>query len=156
MIRIRTYRPTDARACAQLIRATYAAYNAAGGSTAAVKRYLDKHYPLGDLPAIRRTFARTPVFFVAVAGRSVVGLVRGSDNRIVSLFVDGRQHRQGIGTRLVERFERECAKRELKCVVLRAAPYAVPFYQTLGYVKTTGVKKYFGLPVQPMRRWLGR
>jgi hypothetical protein len=40
--------------------------------------------------------------------------------------------------------------------VLRGSLYATPFYQSMGYRKTTGVRKLHGLKIQPMRKELKR
>jgi len=89
-----------------------------------------------------------------VAGTRVVGVVRGIENRLVNLFVDGKCHRQGIATRLVQTFERTCRAAGHDEIVLRGSLYATPFYEAVGYRKTTGVRNFRGLRVQPMRKRL--
>jgi len=42
---------------------------------------------------------------VAVDGSKVVGVVRGVENHLINLFVDGDYQRQDIATRLVQRFQ---------------------------------------------------
>ncbi len=74
-----------------------------------------------------------------------------------SLFVNGSFHRQGIGRRLVERFEKEYLGRGVTVFKLWATLYAVPFYQAMGYRKSTGVRFIHsfdgqGLPSQPMKK----
>jgi len=76
-----------------------------------------------------------------------------------SLFVDGGRHRRGIGRCLVERFEKACREDGVVEVKVAATAYAVPFYQTLGYRRSTGVRTMAsfdgrGLPYQPMRKTL--
>jgi GNAT superfamily N-acetyltransferase len=70
-------------------------------------------------------------------------------------------HRQGIGRRLVERFEQELLRQGAVEVKVAATLYAVPFYLQMGYNRTTGIRagrsfEGAGLPYQPMRRFLGR
>ena len=108
-----------------------------------------------------------PSVWVATAQREIVGVLRGgrTDHRdrtvLSSLFVSGRHHRQGIGRALVKRFEEEYADQAVKIFTLAAALYAVPFYLSLGYKKSTGVRSTSsfgepGLPYQPMRKTVKR
>jgi len=156
VIRIRAFDPSLALPAARLIRRTYSRFNAGHSPAAAVRRYLDQHYPLGDPAGLQRTFAAAPLCLVAIDGRSVVGIIRGKGNQVVSLFVDGRLHRRGIGRRLLGRFEAAARRAGHSAIVLRAAPHAVAFYQAMGYSRTTGARRYHGLSVQPMRRVLER
>jgi putative acetyltransferase len=97
--------------------------------------------------------------FVAEDNGEIVGVLRGRIDKLASLFVRGDHQRQGIGRRLVERFEQECRQREAMVIRVTATMYAVPFYQAMGYKKSTGARcgRSFdgrGLPVQPMRKVL--
>jgi GNAT superfamily N-acetyltransferase len=143
------------RAVAALISTTYARFNSREGRPQAVRAYIDSYAPEGKCEDdIHRRFARTPACYVAVVGHEVIGVVRGIENRLINLFVDGSCHRQGIGTDLVKRFERACREAGYPDVKLRASLYAAPFYEALGYKKTTGVRSFHGLKIQPMRKKL--
>jgi len=155
MITIRKYRREDARAVAGLIGRTYARFNRHEGTKQAVRDYIQSYDPMGKKTEdIHRRFRRTPNCFVAVTGSQIVGVVRGTENRLVNLFVDGNCHRQGIATRLVERFEKACRKAGGKDIVLRSSLYATPFYESVGYKKTTGIRHFHGLRIQPMKKIL--
>ena len=155
MIGIRKYQPGDAVAVSRLISQTYARFCRNEGTRAAVRRYVETYDPKGKPVAeIRKRFARTPYCFVAVHGSTVVGVVRGTANRIGNLYVDARYHRRGLATRLVQRFEGACRKAGSEEIVLRSSLYAIPFYQSVGYKKTTGVRNFHGHKVQPMRKKL--
>jgi GNAT superfamily N-acetyltransferase len=155
MITVRKYRRGDARLVAALISETYSRFNQHEGTKQAVREYVESYNAKGKMTEdIHKRFSRTPNFFVAVTGSRVVGMVRGIDNRLVNLFVDGNYHRQDIATRLVERFEKACRKAGFKEIVLRGSLYATPFYESVGYKKTTGVLNFNGLKVQPMRKKL--
>jgi GNAT superfamily N-acetyltransferase len=56
------------------------------------------------------------------------------------LFVRGDRHRQGIGRRLVEHCEQECARLDSGVIRLAATLYAVPFYLAMGYRKSSGIR----------------
>ena len=74
-----------------------------------------------------------------------------------SLFVSGAHHRQGIASALVEQFEQEYTAQGVRVFKLMATLYAVPFYVSVGYKKSTGVRSMRsfeedGLPYQPMKK----
>jgi GNAT superfamily N-acetyltransferase len=90
-----------------------------------------------------------------------VGALRGRPDRLQSLFVDQAYHRQGIGRRLVERFEDECRRQNATEIQCAATLYAIPFYLSMGYEKVGDVETgpcfegdYFMW--QPMRKMLVR
>ena len=87
----------------------------------------------------------------------IIGVLRGRPGRLASLFVIEERHRRGVGSRLVERFEQEVRSAGGGRVRVAATLFAVPFYQALGYRKTTGPRtlRSFdgeGLPYQPMMK----
>jgi GNAT superfamily N-acetyltransferase len=97
--------------------------------------------------------------FVAEDEGGIVGVLRGRPGRLQSLFVSGSHHRRGIGRRLVERFEQESIRRRVTHVKVAATLFAVPFYLSLGYKRSTGVRAGWsfegrGLQYQPMRKAL--
>ena len=98
--------------------------------------------------------------FVAEDGREIVGVLRGRKGRLAGLFVREDHHRQGIGRRLVRRFERECLRQGSTVIRVAATLYAIPFYAAVGYKKSTGIRsggsfEGRGLKYQPMRKVLG-
>jgi GNAT superfamily N-acetyltransferase len=97
--------------------------------------------------------------FVAEDEGEIVGVLRGRKDRLASLFVRGDRHRQGIGRRLVGRFEQECLRQGATVIRVAATLYAVPFYLKMGYKRSTGVRSGWsfegrGLRIQPMRKVL--
>jgi GNAT superfamily N-acetyltransferase len=89
----------------------------------------------------------------------IVGVLRGRKDRLHSLFVKGDYHGQGIGRALVWRFEEECIQLGGEVIRLASTLYAVPFYQKMGYKKSTGVRSGWsfegtGLRWQPMKKTL--
>lgn len=155
MIIIRKYKREDARAVTALISTTYSRFNSREGTKGAVREYVESYDPRGKrIDDIHIRLARTPNCFVALAGTRVIGMVRGIENNLINLFVDGAYHRQGIATRLVRRFEKACLKAGFHDIALRGSLYATPFYESVGYKKTTGVRNFHGLKVQPMKKKL--
>ncbi|MCR5720066.1 MAG: GNAT family N-acetyltransferase [Lachnospiraceae bacterium] len=67
------------------------------------------------------------------------------------LFVDGRYHKRGIGKRLVEyvchRLKEEAGSSKL---VVMAAPFAIGFYEKMGFIKTEDETTMGGMRITPM------
>lgn len=162
-MRIRQYREDDAIAVGRLIAGTYRAYNLSHADPEEQERLLGpfRHADSKD-PKQReaiRSVIRSPMLYVAEDGKGIVGVLRGRENVLASLFVQGDRHRQGIGRKLVERFERDSRQRGARWIRVAATIFAVPFYQSLGYKKTTGVRpcrSFDGtdLKYQPMKKVL--
>ena len=165
MISIRSYQESDAVQVGQLIAATYSEYNLnylppeERGPFLGPFRYVGSDDPLQQ-KAIADILAAA-MMFVAELDGEIVGVLRGKPDKLQSLFVRGDWHRQGIGSDLVQRFEQECLEQGSTQIKLMATLFAVPFYQAVGYRKSTGVRtmRSFegeGLPYQPMKKVLTR
>ena len=97
--------------------------------------------------------------FVAEDDGQIVGVLRCRAERLQSLFVGEDFHRQGIGRKLVECCEQACASRGSIVIRLAATLYAIPFYEAVGYKKSTGIRNGWsfegvGLKYQPMKKRL--
>jgi GNAT superfamily N-acetyltransferase len=169
MATVRKYRQSDVRQVAAVIADSYAEFNLSGMSPEGRLSMLGPFaYAESTLPEHQEALARAiaaPSLWVAESDGAIVGVLRGgrTDERgrtvLMSLFVSGKHHRQGIGRTLLERFEREYAARGVRVFKVAATLYAVPFYLSLGYRRTTNVRstRSFGeaaLPYQPMKKVL--
>lgn len=160
-LRIRAYRRADAPAVGRLIASTYADFNLADFSDEVRAAMLGPfaHARSGD-PDRQQAIAAVlaaDILLVAEADGVIIGVLRGRQGRLQSLFVAGDHHRRGAGTRLVEAFERRVRAGGGGKVLVSATLFAVPFYQQMGYRKTTGVRRLRsfdgdGLPFQPMQK----
>jgi GNAT superfamily N-acetyltransferase len=163
VIAIRDYRESDAASVGRLIADTFGEFNLSYASPE------DRDRLLGPFRHARSTershreaiaeVIRADMVFVAEDGEEIVGVLRGRPDKLQSLFVRKDHHRQGIGRRLVERFEGECRRRGATVIRLQATLYAVPFYIRMGYKRSTGVRsaKIFdgtGFRYQPMKKVL--
>lgn len=90
--------------------------------------------------------------FVAKSEGKIVGMISiRSGNHISLLFVDGKFHRNGIATALVEEliaFIME--KTRYRYVTVNASPYGEPFYHEFGFVDTDKKVKEDGIIYTPM------
>ncbi len=153
----------DAQAVGRLIAETYRRFNLGFASPEEQQKLLGPFYfawsaDRSHYDAITRIL-RTEMIFVAEDEGQVVGVLRCRPGRLQSLFVRADHHRQGIGSRLVAACERWCARQGSRVISLASTLYAVPFYQALGYKKSTGVRNGWsfdgsGLLYQPMKKEL--
>jgi GNAT superfamily N-acetyltransferase len=171
MLTIRRYRKSDAKQVGLLIAETYSEFNLSELTTQQREAMLGPFlYVLSSEPSHQKAIAEAihaPTVLVAEIDGQVVGVLRGGriDKRgrtvLQSLFVSGCHHRQGIGQKLVERFENEYMAHGVTVFKLLATIHAVPFYLAMGYRKSTGLRFIHsfegqGLPSQPMKKIVKR
>ena len=165
MIDVRRYRDADAWAVGKLIADTFSEFNLS--SVPAEKRdlllgpFLHARSPERDHQEAIAQAIRSEMVFISGCDGEIVGVLRGRTTRLGSLFVGRDYPRQGIGRRLVGRFEQECALQGGSVIKVAATLYAVPFYLEMGYRRTTGVRAYrgfggSGLVYQPMKKVLDK
>ena len=89
-------------------------------------------------------------YYGAFDGQRLIGLVgiRSDRKHICFFFVDGKYHRQGIGTRL---FKAVCQEYPDHIITLNSSPYGVPFYHALGFKDTDKEQTVNGIRFTPMR-----
>ena len=163
MITTRCYAPSDAESVGRLIADTYIQLSLSSLPSSErgpfLGPFLHARSPeKADQEAIIEA-VRAAIVYVAEEEGDIVGVLRGRKERLASLFVRGDRQRQGIGTKLVERFEQESVRNGWIVVRVAATQYGVPFYLALGYRRSTGLRagRSFegrGLKVQPMRKVL--
>jgi len=164
VIRIRNYvESRDAHEVGQLIKDTFADFNLTFASPEEKRLFLGPfQYAESPEAAHQEAIAnviRAEMVLVAEEDGEIAGVLRGRKERLQSLFVKGSHHRRGIGRELVSHFERACRQQGALEIKVAATLFAVPFYQKLGYKRTTGVRSGHsfegtGLPYQPMKKVL--
>ena len=169
MLTIRTYQKNDSGQVGILIAETYGGFNL---PEMLPEKKLSMLGPFAFAHSTdrkhREAIAKAieaPSVWVADQNGAIVGVLRGGRTDhlgrtvLSSLFVSGKYHRQGIGRALVEQFEAEYIAQGVSVFKLSATLYAVPFYLSVGYKKSTGVRSMHsfeesGLPYQPMKKVL--
>lgn len=154
MIRIRKYKQQDLLQSALLVSETFRKFNFGDNTSEAASDYAAFYNPFLNRKAIKARFDESTPFFVAENDGRIVGMLRAVDNRIVNLFVNAKFHHNGIGRKLIQRYEKESIKLGYHNIVLHSQIYAVPFYQACGFKKTTGIRNRNGLIIQPMKKLL--
>ena len=160
---IRAYREADASSVGRLIADTYATYNLDFLAPEARGPFLGPFaHAYSTDPAHQAAVAqviRSEIVLVAEQDDEIVGVLRGRKERLASLFVRGDRQRQGIGRKLVEHFEKISRAEGVRVIRVAATLYGIPFYQAMGYKRSTGLRNGWsfeghGLPTQPMRKVL--
>ena len=93
---------------------------------------------------------------VALDGDKIIGAASvRSGNFLSLLFVDENYHKQGVGRALMEEvfqfLKEEAGEKE---IIVKSAPYAVRFYEKLGFQATGQEEHYAGIQVTPMKKVL--
>lgn len=151
---IRKFKGEDTEKISVLIKNTFLKYNCKEGSKKAVNEYVGLYDIAGDKIMLLKQIFLESISFVAIDNKKIVGVIRGREDRIFNLFVLGNYHGQGMGKKLIERFEKECRKHKTTKIKVRSSLFAITFYQLNGYSKTTGIRSFRGLKIQPMQKTL--
>lgn len=90
-------------------------------------------------------------FWGAFDGRRIVGVIaiRGFSH-ISLLFVDPVFHRKGIARMLFEKATAYAANRDCHKITVNSSPYAVSFYENLGFTAIAPEQEIQGIRSTPM------
>ncbi len=96
------------------------------------------------------------LLMVALDKGKIIGAASVRDgNHLSLLFVDEQYHRQGVGRALLEKLCKYLKTEQGEsCMSLKAAPFAVGFYEKLGFEATGPEEHYAGIQVTPMEKFL--
>ncbi len=151
MIKIRKITKKDVATAGELVALTYCRFNYREGKKADIEKYTNHFRPAkNDLLVLEKYFLKAPICYVLEDSQKIIGVIRGNKNRLTNLFVDGDYHGQGLGKKLIQKFESQAKILGSKQIKIRASLYALPFYLKMGYRKTTGLRIFKGLQHQPI------
>jgi N-acetylglutamate synthase-like GNAT family acetyltransferase len=154
-MKIRKAKKEDVSEAHRLVQKTFKKCNFNEGPKKSIQEYLDWHNPSKNLKELEKGFDKSEIYLLAVDNNEkIIGMIKGKRNKIGNLFVNPKYHRKGIAKKLVERFEKHAKKLGSNRIWMRSSLYAVPFYQIMGYKKTTGIKNFHGSNIQPMAKEL--
>ena len=155
LIRIRQYRKSDLQSSATIAWNLWRKFFIRD-CTAEGARWWQAHLaPVkSNMDKIGQRYAAAPISLVATDKGKVIGMVMGTKDELLRLFVHHRYHGKGVGRKLMQRYEAQCLRHVAISIRVLASLYAVPFYTRNGYKKTTGIRNCKGLKVQPMKKVL--
>lgn len=81
----------------------------------------------------------------------LIGVLSFSRNYYISFcFVAKGYHRKGVASSLFHEMLPEAKQNSIKTIGLKSSPYAIPFYQHLGFIETDSQKNMDGILFTPM------
>lgn len=92
------------------------------------------------------------VVYVAKCSNKVIGVgTMRSGNHISLLFVDSEYQKRGVGKALLSELQKSVSvKGESSVITVNAAPFAIPFYERIGFLKSGEMTTLEGIIYQPM------
>lgn len=130
---------------------TFKEYNSRKVTQNALQNFLKWH-----TPSKIKDFSKTGIILIAIERGEILGFIRGDIKRgfITRTLVRKHYYRRGIGKKLLKHFESYAKRKNLKELKLNSSPYAVKFYESLNYIKTTGLRSKNGHKYFPMKKKL--
>lgn len=141
--------PEDWEGAMELAWRTFLKFEAPGYDEEGVSNFLNL---ISDEKLYKMYLNGNFKLFVAKKDGKTVGMgALRSLNHVSLLFVDEIYHRQGIGRELLRHLQSEAYEStgSLRMTV-NSAPYAIGFYETLGFLKTQELTKADGIKFLPM------
>lgn len=149
---IRKFRKEDTLETADLARDTFIKYNG------------NDYFDIKGIKAVTNSFdtsmhsedylysvlSNKDIFYVYEIKNTIVGMIRGDKNRIGTLFVKDGYQGKGIGKLLINTFEKDALNLNTEYIKIHASLYAVKFYESMGYKKSTGIRNFKGLKIYNM------
>ena len=116
---------------------------------------IETFYRFIDLENIKKCLKENYKMYVAKMNHKIIGMIAFRDNsHIALLFVDKEYHKNGIARNLFEKAEKYCIEnnKNFEKITVNSSPYAVGFYEKVGFVKTSEEQVVDGLRFTPMSR----
>ena len=135
-MRIRKFRPEDAKRVSYLISKTLWEANSKDYSQRVIKNVENKYKPSKIIE-----YSKNRKIFVAEENGKILGTISLENDTILSAFVNPRYQCRGIGKKLIEHIEKIAKRKGIKKLKVPSITTAVGFYRKMGYKK---VKSYPG------------
>lgn len=150
---IRWARPEEWTPAMSMIWKTFLKFEGNVYTPEGIRNFLDF---ITDEELLQSFFAGEYLLLVALDKGKIIGAASVRDNNHLSLlFVDEKYHKQGVGRALMDTlcFYLKTEQGE-SYMSLKSAPYAVGFYERLGFEATGPQEHYSGIHVTPMEKFL--
>ena len=137
-MKIRKFRKEDANKVSYLIIKTQKQLLCKIYPKKVIDYFCRKRTPAGVIKA-----SKNRELFVAVEGKKILGVHGIRGNQVRTVFVNPRYHKQGVGRALMEHIFNLARKRKLKKLLVHSTPYAVGYYQKMGFKKIKKITGHF-------------
>lgn len=115
---------------------------------------IESFYEFANYENVSDMLGKTLKILVAKYNKKIVGMIAYRDySHIAMLFVEKKYHYNGIAKNLVLNLIDDCKKqnKNLEYITVNSSPYAVEFYQKMGFKKLEDEKEVDGIRFTPMR-----
>ena len=150
---IRRFKESDIQEVSTLAMTTFLKFNGKDYfSESAIQKVLDS-WDYQKNNHFVEDMRRTDIYFCAIDSQeNIIGLIRGTKDKVKSLFVHGDFHHQGIGRMLMNMFEFEARNQGSRQITLESSLFAAPFYERMDFQRTSDLINFEGLKVYSMRK----
>lgn len=128
----------EVRAIIDLIYASFVGSNKQDSTERLIQRMEKLYGPGYDYSATLQHFKKSDIFLIAKEENDIIGIVRGTPEKLSNLYISQDQQSRGIGKQLLQRFEAEAKNRWSSSIRLKSSAYALPFYLHNGYTVEDG------------------
>jgi dihydrofolate synthase/folylpolyglutamate synthase len=147
---IRKYNSKDARVVCDIVRNSFNKFVAQDFTEDGRKKFLGE-----QTPEKQNERAKTRSVYVALENNKLVGMVEATyPDHLNRIFVNENYQGKGIGKKLMKKIENTFKQKGSMKMKVYASPFAIRFYQSIGYKKTNGMTHRFGFVYQPMMKKL--
>lgn len=137
----------DLEEALELVKNTFNKFEATDYSEAGIKSF----YKFVNYENIKRQLNDNLKMMVATDYKKIIGVIAiRDDSHIAMLFVDKNYHNQGVGKSLIREAKGEYNLNNTDLTV-NSSPYAVEFYEKIGFKKQDDEKEIDGIKFIPMK-----
>ena len=145
----RAARPGEETAVSNLVARSFNEFIAPGFS----EEGIDEFFKYANPRSLAKRSEGSHFVLVAEVDGEIAGMIEIREMKHISmLFVDKAHHRKGIGKRLFQLALERIMSEEFtpESVTVHSSRFAVPFYESLGFTKTSEEKIIYGVIHIPM------
>ncbi len=148
--KIELMKPEELMETLKLVRDVFDEFEAPGYSQEGIENFNQ----FANFENIQKCLEENLKIIVAKIENKIVGMIAvRSYAHIAMLFVDKKFHRKGIAKNLVEKAKKYCEQyhQNLEAITVNSSPYAVGFYEKMGFVKMSDEQIVDGIRFTPMK-----
>lgn len=152
VVQYRLMHPGEEKAVIQLVKDVFGQFEAGEYTAEGMKEF----FRYANVQAMRDR-ATSHFVIVAIVDQKIIGMIEIRNNDHVALFfVDSEWHYRGIGQTLFEKSMKHCQDNRIapKKITVNSSPYALGFYQAIGFSIAQSEQQIHGIRFIPMEKAL--
>jgi N-acetylglutamate synthase-like GNAT family acetyltransferase len=127
---VRKFRKEDAIKVYNIVKKNFLEINSKDYSNETINVLIEDSKPSN---LIKKSKKRN--YYVAIEKNEILGVGAYQNDNIHSFFVKTTVHRKGVGSKLMDRILKDAIKDKIKIMNCCSSPYAVKFYESVGFEK---------------------